>query len=252
MIRVHIICEGQTEEMFINSLLANTFSRKGIHLYPSLLGKPGHKGGNLRIARLLPDIRARLLGDSQAYCTTFFDFYGLPNDFPGKQDARRAGTTRDKANNVLVALVESVRTAIGEEPARRFIPYVQMHEFEGLLFSDAHAFACGINRASLSQSFTSIRNDFKTPEDINNNQEQRPASAWRIIRVHDKRFMVHWREKQSALTSFGKCPLFNGWLSQIEFCRRKKKYDARKLASQITLLDTQASMSTALHVPKSC
>lgn len=225
MIRVHIICEGQTEEMFVNTVLATQFSHKGIHLYPSLLGKPGHKGGNLCIARLLPDIRARLLGDSQAYCTTFFDFYGLPNDFPGKQDARRAGTTRDKANSVLVALGESVKTAIGEEPTRRFIPYVQMHEFEGLLFSDAHAFACGINRASLSQSFTSIRNDFKTPEDINDNPRTAPSKRIEaLFSAYDKPLHGSLAAKAISLDVIRQeCPLFNEWLSQIEVLQKKEE-----------------------------
>ena len=84
MIRVHVICEGQTEEMFVNEILAAEFYPKGIYLVPALIGKPGHKGGNLKYGRLLSDVRARLLGDATAYCTTFFDFYGLPEDFPGK------------------------------------------------------------------------------------------------------------------------------------------------------------------------
>jgi hypothetical protein len=45
MIRVHIICEGQTEESFVSDVLVPHFSQKGIALYPSLIGKPGHKQG---------------------------------------------------------------------------------------------------------------------------------------------------------------------------------------------------------------
>ena len=48
MVRVHIICEGQTEETFINEVLMPDFSRKGIYLYPALIGRPGHKGGNVK------------------------------------------------------------------------------------------------------------------------------------------------------------------------------------------------------------
>ncbi|MGC8451942.1 MAG: DUF4276 family protein [Cylindrospermopsis raciborskii] len=78
MIRVHIICEGQTEESFVSDVLVPHFSQKGIALYPSLIGKPGHKGGNFKIERLLDDVRNRLKGDTWAYCTTMFDYYGLP------------------------------------------------------------------------------------------------------------------------------------------------------------------------------
>ena len=218
MTRVHVICEGQTEEMFVNSLLVNAFSRKGIHLYPSLLGKPGRKGGNLRIARLLPDIRTRLLGDNQAYCTTFFDFYGLPDDFPGKQESRKLHTSRDKARCLLEAFTEDIKTAIGEEPMCRFIPYVQMHEFEGLLFSDAHAFACGINQASLSQSFASIRNAFETPEDINDNPRTAPSKRIEaLFSAYDKPLHGSLAAKAISLDVIRReCPLFNEWLSHIE------------------------------------
>jgi|GEM_PF-1952318 len=64
MIRVHIICEGQTEEDFIKEVLCPHFSKKGIAVYPSLIGKPGHKGGNFKIERLLDDVRNRIKGDT--------------------------------------------------------------------------------------------------------------------------------------------------------------------------------------------
>ena len=67
MIRVHVICEGQTEEMFVNELLQPVFFSKGIHLIPSLVGKPGHKGGNFKFDRLYPDVKNRLLGDRSCY-----------------------------------------------------------------------------------------------------------------------------------------------------------------------------------------
>jgi hypothetical protein len=56
MIRVHIICEGQTEESFVSDVLVPHCSQKGIALYPSLIGKPGHKGGNI------PDYQKPLMG----------------------------------------------------------------------------------------------------------------------------------------------------------------------------------------------
>src|SRR5215813_11167656 len=97
MIRVHVICEGQTEEAFVKGLLAPHFERIEIFLYPSLLGKPGHKGGNVKFDRLLTDTRIRLLTDTTAYCTTFFDFYALPTDFPGKEAATEHPAIKDKA-----------------------------------------------------------------------------------------------------------------------------------------------------------
>ena len=48
MVRVHVICEGQTEEMFVKELLQPEFFPKGIYLNPMLVGIPGHKGGNFK------------------------------------------------------------------------------------------------------------------------------------------------------------------------------------------------------------
>jgi hypothetical protein len=109
MIRVHVICEGQTEEMFINEVLAQAFHPLDINLTPALIGKPGHKGGNFRFERLLTDVEKRLLGDRQAYCTTFFDFYGLPEEFPGKVDAGSRNTMNEKAECLLEAMTGKLR-----------------------------------------------------------------------------------------------------------------------------------------------
>ena len=73
MIRVHVVCEGHTEEMFVNELLVTPFYSKGIMLLPAKIGRPGHKGhkgGNVNYQRLLVDIRERLLVDTRCYCTT--------------------------------------------------------------------------------------------------------------------------------------------------------------------------------------
>jgi hypothetical protein len=113
MIRIHIICEGQTEEAFVNNLLAQHFAQQGVMLYPSLIGKPGHKGGFVNINRLFIDIRNRLLGDKTSWCTTFFDYYGLPCDFPGKSEADRGRTAEEKASRLLAGLMTTLGEKIG-------------------------------------------------------------------------------------------------------------------------------------------
>lgn len=130
MIRVHVICEGQTEEMFVKEVLNPLFQNYNIWLIPALLGKPSHKGGNVRFDRLRTDLRNRLLGETNAYCTTLFDFYGLPTDFPGKRDAAHHRNIGDKATTVCNAINAELADYIGPDPLRRFIPYVQMYEFE--------------------------------------------------------------------------------------------------------------------------
>ena len=128
MLRVHIICEGQTEEMFVNELLVKPLIAKNVCLLPSKIGRPGHKGGNVKYDRLLLDIIRRLRGDVNCYCTTLMDYYGLSSDFPGKAEAVCKNGLYGKYLAITEALEARVLLDVGEA-GRRFIPYIQMHEF---------------------------------------------------------------------------------------------------------------------------
>ena len=57
--------------------------------------------------------------------------------------------------------VESAITNLG---SGRFIPYIAMHEFEGLLFSDPRRFAYSIGRPELAEDFEAIASEFDCPE----------------------------------------------------------------------------------------
>ncbi|MDA3895899.1 MAG: DUF4276 family protein [Desulfobacteraceae bacterium] len=218
MIRVHVICEGQTEEMFIHQVLANYFISRDIYLYPSLIGKPGHKGGNFKFERLLTDLRIRLQGDPDAYCTTFFDFYGLPNNFPGKTESQQKINSQEKSDCLLHMLSDALKEKLTKDPLRRFIPYIQMHEFEALLFSDPAALAQGIDRNELERRFRGIREKFDSPEEINDNPETAPSK--RIIRIYseyDKPIHGSLAALEIGLDKMrGECPLFNDWLNRLE------------------------------------
>ncbi|NWB84704.1 DUF4276 family protein [Pseudomonas gingeri] len=218
MIRVHVICEGQTEEMFINEVLAEAFHHLGIYLTPALIGKPGHKGGNFRFERLLSDLEKRLLGDRLAYCTTFFDFYGLPEEFPGKTEAASKNSMDKKADYLLKAMTEKLRNKLGNDVMRRFIPYVQMYEFEGLLFSCPERLAAGINQPLLEEKLQRIRNEFDTPETINNSPMTAPSK--RILRLYEG-YEKPLHGSLAAIeiglpTIRTQCTRFNAWLQQIE------------------------------------
>ncbi len=221
MIRVHVICEGQTEEMFINEVLAEALHRKNIYLSPALIGKPGHKGGNFRFQRLLTDVRNRLLGDPQAYCTTFFDFYGLPEEFPGKTEASIKNAMNEKADGLLTVMTTKLQEKLGEEAMRRFIPYIQMYEFEGLLFSAPEHLAIGISQPSLAGQFQHIRNFFDTPEDINNSPNTAPSKRiLALYKGYEKPLHGSLAAIEIGLAAIrAECPRFDSWLTRIEALR---------------------------------
>ncbi|HCL40425.1 MAG TPA: hypothetical protein DHW73_03515 [Pseudomonas sp.] len=218
MIRVHVICEGQTEEMFVNELLQPVFLARGIHLVPALVGKPGRKGGNFKFERLHSDVENRLLGERQAYCTTFFDYYGLPQSFPGKDTLADNADIHSKATAVQEAMTSELERLIGQEPMRRFIPFVQMYEFEALLFSDPEAFARGVDLEKLEAELVQITAQFDSPEHINNSPHTAPSKRVKaLIPGYQKPLMGTLAALEVGLAAMrDKCTLFNAWLDRLE------------------------------------
>lgn len=217
MQRIHVICEGQTEEMFVNEVMGDYFRAHGIYLYPALLGKPGHKGGNVQFQRVLRDIELRLLGDSDAYCTTFLDFYGLPADFPGKADALSLTELTDKSQAMHRGFQQQLEHHLGSQAMRRFIPHIQFYEFEGLLFSSPDTLAKESGHAELQQDLQRIRDQFASPEHINNDPNTAPDKRIQaLIAEYDK--VIY-----GSLIALGigleriraECPLFNHWVESL-------------------------------------
>ena len=63
----------------------------------------------------------------------------------------------------------------------RFVPYVMMHEFEALLFSDCDAFARGIFRPELGTDFQRIRDAFDSPEEIDDSPITAPSKRIELL-----------------------------------------------------------------------
>lgn len=218
MIRIHVICEGQAEVMFINDVLSEHFIPLDIYLQPSRIGRPGHKGGNFKFERVLNDVEKLLLGDTTSYCTTFFDFYGLPEDFPGKREAVTLNNIKSKQSIINDRLVEQLSQHINENAMRRFIPYIQLYEFEGLLFSDPKSMASEIGRPDLVDQFVAIRNQFETPEHVNNSSDSAPSKR---IKKH---FIGYDKVTHGSLITLemgvnkicAECYLFAEWINKLK------------------------------------
>ena len=198
MIRVRVVVEGQSEESFVSSVLAPAFCERGIFLTPLILGVPGHKGGRTNYARVRKDVLLNLKQEKSAYCSTMLDYYGLGAGFPGTPVA--GGSSIQKVSRIEEAMKADICAQIPEHrPDIRFLPYIQLHEFEGLLFSNLAGFASGINQAHLAASFRTIRDSFATPEDINDAPLTAPRSAsWQRARGIGRFCVEQLRRKLSA------------------------------------------------------
>lgn len=173
MARVVVVVEGPTEESFINNVLSPFLALHGVYLTPYIIGVPGHKGGNVNYARVRKDILLLLKQDHAAYCSTMLDLYGLRPGFPG-MPTNLVGVA--KAAHLEAAMHQDIVTAIPDlRPDIRFIAYLQVHEYEGLLFSDTVAFASALRRQGLGGPLAQIRAAFETPEHINDDPNQAPS-----------------------------------------------------------------------------
>ncbi|MES2477349.1 MAG: DUF4276 family protein [Verrucomicrobiota bacterium] len=218
MKRVHIICEGQTEETFVNEILGPHLAGYDVFPFASLVGKPGHKGGHVTTARMAGDIKLRLLGDPQAWCTTFFDFYGLDSKFVGKQEASSKLSYEDKARTIEAALRKHVLDATDENVILRFFPYVQMYEFEGLLFSDPVKLAAGLYVEELENNFVAIRDSFCTPEEINDSRITAPSKRiLGLMPVYEKPLYGSLAALEVGIDTIRReCKRFNEWVNLLE------------------------------------
>ncbi len=171
MARLLVHVEGQTEEAFVNEVLRDYLCLKGYEsVRARIVGNPRQRGrGGIRSwPSVRKDIVNHLKEDSTCIATTMVDYYGMPRDgdvaWPGRSTARGA-TASERAVFVEQALIADISERIND--VRRFIPFVVMHEFEALLFSDCRAFSRAIQRPDLEVAFQEIRNGFVTPEEIN-------------------------------------------------------------------------------------
>jgi hypothetical protein len=138
-IRLHITTEGQTEEAFVKRILAphlgafNVFAdARSVLTSKDRKAHMKYRGGLISYSKAKADIETWMKedGHTESRFTTMFDLYALPGDFPGYTDARRENDPYRKVKALENALKEDIDD-------RRFIPYIQLHEFEALILADA-------------------------------------------------------------------------------------------------------------------
>jgi len=88
MSRVIAVVEGQTEQTFVREVLAPWLGYRGVNMSARLVGKPGHKGGVGSFGRTRNDIVSLLKQEPDIYVTTMFDFYAMPESWPGRERAK--------------------------------------------------------------------------------------------------------------------------------------------------------------------
>lgn len=171
--KVYVLVEGQTEESFVKNILRQKVP-EGLYLQPVIVAtKRVNTGGKFKGGvPSYPKVRdelMRLLRDSSAkMVTTMLDFYGLPTTFPGRADPE-GSNAQDRVRFV----EESWDSDISN---RRFKAYLSLHEFEALLFSQPEKIAESFTQPTSLSALRQIRNNFPTPEEINDDPATAPSA----------------------------------------------------------------------------
>jgi hypothetical protein len=221
MNRVLVLVEGPTERVIIQQVFAPDLGTKNVFLNPRVVGQPGHKGGN-KFATVRREIRNLMCQEPGSTVTMFFDYYGLGEEWPGITDIK--GKNIEIARGTLeTALADIIRQDIGDKfNSDKFIPYIQFHEMEGLLFADPDEMAKVFEKPELKTEFKKIVNECGGCEKINNNYETAPSRRiQKIYPAYKKGSSVNahaWRiTDHIGVEKIRKqCPNFNEWYSRME------------------------------------
>jgi hypothetical protein len=224
---IHVLCEGQTEQGFVESVLKPYLINNGITAVKSVLVTTNKKknacGGLVTYQHAYNDLMTMLSMNKDSnyeshVFTTMFDLYALPDDFPGYTEAH---SIVDRYSRV-AAFEKAFAKAIGSD---RFVPYIQLHEYESLVF-------CGLDYLTdmykgCKKGIEKLKEDlclFGNPELINDNPCTAPSK--RIIKAVEGNKKTHYNYDKPKAGRYvaemvgieslrTKCSHFNEWIEKL-------------------------------------
>jgi hypothetical protein len=222
---LNIIAEGSCEENFVNDVLKKHFA--GINIFvsarkittgwDSMNNKPA-KGGLLKYSKFRNDVLRWIESDRHkpnTYYTSFIDLYAFPKD----DKSPYIKNIQDIADHY--QRISALETAIGQDINHpKFIPYVQLHEFEAFLLVDPGRLITMYpdRKTYIDRLKRNIGNT--KPEEINESPQTAPSK--RIIQ-----FIPEYEGQKAQVGSLiaedigitmlrDKCPHFNEWIIKLE------------------------------------
>lgn len=209
-----IIVEGKTESTFVREVLspylwdAGVFDVRPIQVSTSRL----QKGGVVNYQHFENDAKHYLIQESDVLVTSLIDYYALPNNFPGYTKAM--GGIEDSLSRVEY-LEQSLAARINHP---RFVPYIQLHEFEALLFAKESGFAglLGVDTSRI-QLLREICDLFPNPEDINDHPNTAPSKRLAaLIPGYDKVIDGNYIALENGIQAIlDRCPRFRNWVENL-------------------------------------
>jgi hypothetical protein len=213
--RLHILVEGQTEEILVRDLFAPHLERHGWWVFFSVqrtkrvAGGRDHRGGVTSWSKIEREIR-RLLDDRGLTVTTLFDYYGFPDDAPGMADRPASGAVK-RVEHVEAAMAE----LIGD---RRFRPNLVLHETEAWVFAAAAELGELRDNPDLVVRLRADCAEAGGPELVNSTRERAPSKRLLTYLANYGKLI----DGPLAICELGLaelravCPHLDAWLLELE------------------------------------
>lgn len=226
MIRVNVVAEGQSEMHCAKGPLNQYLGGRPILDSRCVLTSRArwtnyeYRGGLLSYQKAKRDIVSWLKEDTQAYVTTMFDFFRLPNDFPGYENAMQLSNHLDAVLTLESAMKANIISELpGLDIDRRFIPYIQLHEFEALLFTNILVLKDDYIDTDDVDSINRLYAETKDipPEEINHGTDTAPSKRLLHAVGYQKGEAVSPLIEAITVEAIRKkCPHFSAWLRQLQ------------------------------------
>lgn len=222
---LHVLCEGQTEERFCAQVLKDYLKSFDIVVKPQILvtnKKKNCRGGLLHFVQVERDLsqmfkQFRDTDYEQHWFTTMFDFYALPDEFPGYKDQ-----IADHGLRVL-HLEDALETHFKHN---RFIPYIQLHEFEALVFAGLDKLkAQYATDKKLDKAIATLEKALEqhdgNPEEVNDSPVTAPSkriiAALTGLHNYNKKMTGPDVAKEIGINNLkAKCIHFAQWIEKLE------------------------------------
>lgn len=220
MFTLYVVVEGQTEQTFVDTVLGPHLLARGIIATAPLVQRRRsgviYRGGVTNFPPVANTLQNLMKQHTRAGCffSSMLDLYKYPTDAPGWAEAKSLTPPRRRA--------ESLQTALGEHISdHRFVPYIQLHEYEALLFTDPKCLELHFpNRPDAIQRLVAVASQFPSPEDINESEQTAPSKRI-IAEIPDYEDLKTTAGPQTAeligLPAIrARCPHFNAWVERLE------------------------------------
>lgn len=214
MKNIFLVVEGYSELQFVNNLLAPYLIQNGANLvrpFPVATNAPlGKKGGGKTYKHLREELLRSVAYSPEKIVTTFFDYYAFPADAPDFQTCKQQIGIDEK----IVCLEQAIKNDIAPNN-HFFIPYLQKHEFEGLLFSSNIGFESYFPQCANATQL--IITQYANPEEINDNPQTAPSKRIiNLIPTYNKVLDGNILALEIGInTMLERCPRFRSWVEML-------------------------------------